>query len=220
MYAVSGRKLRLRARAVRMAETRERIVRATYELHRDVGPARTTISAIAERAGVQRLTVYHHFRDELELAGACTVYGLAVDPLPDPILLATIAQPEDRLRAALAEQYEYYARNESLIANALRDLHIVQERMRAAGATEADVPEAVRAFYSQPDRMREVLIRGWGPGDAGRSHLDAVLGLALAFPTWRTLVRERGLEDSAAVDLMVQAVTCAAARGAPHGSAH
>jgi AcrR family transcriptional regulator len=220
MHRVSGRKLRLRARAERMAETRQRIVRATYELHRDMGPARTTISAIAERAGVQRLTVYHHFHDELELAGACTVYGLALDPLPDPVLLGRIPRPEDRLRAALAEQYAYYARNESLIANALRDLPIVQERMRAAGATESDVPEAVRAFYSQPDRMREVLVGGWRGSDSPHPHLDAVLGLALAFSTWRTLVRERGLEDSAAVDLMVQAVACAAVLGAPHGSDH
>jgi len=193
-----------------MSETRERIVRATYELHRDVGPARTTISAIAERAGVQRLTVYHHFRDELELAGACTVYGLALDPLPDPSVLANIAQPEDRVRAALAEQYAYYARNESLLANSLRDLPIVQERMRAAGLTESDLPEGVRAFYSQPDRMREVLISSWHQSDSRRQPLGALLGLALAFSTWRTLVRDHDLDEPAAVELMVHIVMCAA----------
>ncbi len=208
---MSDRKLQLRVRAERMAETRERIVRATYELHRDVGPARTTISAIAERAGVQRLTVYHHFRDELELAGACTIYGLALDPLPDPTGLAFIAQPEDRLRAALAEQYAYYERNESLIDNALRDLPVVRERMRAIGASESDVPEAVRAFYSQPDRMRDVLVRGWTGRDSPRPELEALVGLALAFATWRTLARDHGLDPSAAVELMVHIVSCAAA---------
>ncbi len=207
---MNGRKLQLRARAERMAQTRERIVRATYELHREVGPARTTISAIAERAGVQRLTVYHHFRDELELAGACTVYGLALDPLPDPTLLTSIAPPEERLREALSQQYAYYRRNESLIANALRDLPIVQERIRAAGLTEADVPDDVRAFYSQPERMREVLVRGWAVDDVARPRLTAALGLALDFHSWRRLIGDHGLEDSAAVDLMVHFVRCAA----------
>ena len=44
-------------RAEREAETRRRIVEATVALHTSVGPARTTISAVAAKAGVQRHTV-------------------------------------------------------------------------------------------------------------------------------------------------------------------
>src|SRR5262245_23564203 len=104
-----------------MDETRARIVRATYELHRSIGAARTTISAIAARAGVQRLTVYHHFPNELELYQACTTYGLTLDPPPDPTPWRQVAQPEQRLRRALAEVYGFFRRNESMFGNFYRD---------------------------------------------------------------------------------------------------
>jgi AcrR family transcriptional regulator len=39
-------------------------------LHESVGPRATTVSAIAEGAGVTRLTVYRHFPDELSLVSA------------------------------------------------------------------------------------------------------------------------------------------------------
>src|SRR5918992_694895 len=99
-----GRKLKLKRRAERMEETRRRIVEATVALHTTVGPARTSISAIAERAGVQRLTVYRHFPDEQSLFRACTSHGLAADLPPDPAAWRHIADPEARLRTALAEQ--------------------------------------------------------------------------------------------------------------------
>src|SRR3954464_11838351 len=97
----TGRKLTLKHRAARMEETRRRIAKATYELHCTVGMAQATISAIAERAGVQRLTVYRHFPDERELYQACTQYGLDVDPPPDPAAWLRVTDPEARLRQGL-----------------------------------------------------------------------------------------------------------------------
>src|SRR5687768_13625172 len=97
----AGRKLRLKARAERMAETHERIARAAYELHASVGPARTTISGIAERAGVQRLTVYKHFPHDRDIFQACTDYFLTLDPPPDPTAWGQVADPPRRLRRAL-----------------------------------------------------------------------------------------------------------------------
>src|ERR671918_294412 len=49
-------KYKLKKRAERQEETRLRIARATLELHETLGPSLTTISAIAERAGVGRPT--------------------------------------------------------------------------------------------------------------------------------------------------------------------
>jgi AcrR family transcriptional regulator len=204
----AGRRLRLKARAERMAQTRQRIVQATCDLHRTVGPARTTISAIAERAGVQRHTVYQHFPDELALHGACTAHGLALDPLPDPAELGAIADPPARLRAALAQQYGYYRRNESLLDNAIRDAPLMQQRLQAAGLGWGDLPETVRRFREQPVHLRETLVPGWPVHDARRPLLRAALGLALDFGAWRALVREQGLDDEQAVDLMVQFVAC------------
>lgn len=205
-----GRKLTLKARAARMADTRQRIVRAAYDLHCTVGPARTTISAIAEQAGVQRHTVYQHFPDELALSGACTEYGLALDPQPDPALLAQIADPEERLRAALQQQYGYYQRNASLLANMTRDAPLLQQQLQRAGLDWQAVPAVVRTFIEQPIRLREVLVGGWLVHNTSDALLGAALGLALDFGTWRTLVHDQGLAAEHAIDLMVQLVVCAA----------
>src|ERR671919_2710297 len=83
-YRKKPRKYEKKRRAEQEAETRQRIVEAMVALHREVGPARTTISAIAERAGVERLTVYRHFPDERSLFEACTGHWRASHPPPDP----------------------------------------------------------------------------------------------------------------------------------------
>ena len=77
------RRYRKRRRAELEDETRRRITEAAVELHGTVGPARTTISAVAERAGVQRATLYRHFPDEEALFDACSSHWAAQHPLPD-----------------------------------------------------------------------------------------------------------------------------------------
>ena len=52
------RKYEMKRRARRQEETRQRITEAAVELHQALGPANITISAVAERERVQRLTVY------------------------------------------------------------------------------------------------------------------------------------------------------------------
>src|SRR3954465_951907 len=103
-----------RRRAELEEETRRRITAATVELHREVGPARTTISAIAERAGVERLTVYRHFPDERSMFEACTTHYASEVPQPDPAKWAGIEEPAERLRAALLAFYDYYRRAEQM----------------------------------------------------------------------------------------------------------
>src|SRR3712207_3871494 len=112
-----ARKYELKARAEGQAQTRRRITEATVELHRTVGPAQTTISAIAERAGVQRLTVYRHFPTEEELFAACSAHWLAGSPPPDPAEWAGIADRRERLRSALEAIYAWYRANEGMLAN-------------------------------------------------------------------------------------------------------
>ncbi len=80
---VMARTYTLKRRAERQAQTRRRIVEATVDLHSTLGPARTTISDVAERAGVQRHTVYAHFPTERDLFYACSGLALERDPLPD-----------------------------------------------------------------------------------------------------------------------------------------
>ncbi|MFN0070443.1 MAG: TetR/AcrR family transcriptional regulator [Chloroflexota bacterium] len=200
-----GRKLRLKARATRMDETRLRIARATYELHASVGPARTTVSAIAERAGVQRLTVYKHFPHDRDIFQACTTYHWELDPPPDPAQWQQIADPEQRLRQALAELYAYFRRNEALLANVARDIALVLEQL------DGPPPAAMQAFAALPAQWHAALAKGW-PDDAEQASLrDAVMALAIDFATWRTLTQGQHLDDAQAVELMVALVTCAAA---------
>src|SRR3712207_2287034 len=114
-------KYNLKARAERYQQTRQRIVETAVELHRIFGPAQTTITDIAKKAGVQRRTVYNHFPDELSLFKACSAHHRALNPPPDPEPWKLIPDPEERLRRALAEVYAYYRRNEQMQANVTRD---------------------------------------------------------------------------------------------------
>ena len=192
------RKYDMKRRAKRQEETRQRIVEATVELHKTVGMARTTISAIAEKAGVERLTVYRHFPDERALFSACSGHYMAANPPPDPALWTQVADPEKRLRVALTEVYAYHRRTELMTANFLRDLPVKPVLLE------------VGAPYLQLfERMRYVLATGWGVEDERLALLLAALGHALDFQSWRSLVRQQALDDEQAVELMVKMVRCA-----------
>src|SRR5918997_279949 len=94
----SSRTYTKRRRAEAEAETRQRIAEAAMELHRTVGFAQTTISAVAEKAGVQRATVYRHYPDEAKLFAACSAHWYSLHPPPDHSELGAIADPRERLR--------------------------------------------------------------------------------------------------------------------------
>jgi AcrR family transcriptional regulator len=187
----------MKRRAKRQEQTRQRIVEATVELHQSVGMARTTISAIAEKAGVQRLTVYRHFPDERALFTACTGNYMAANPPPDPASWTQIAAPEERLKVALSEVYAYYGRTEPMISNVVRDaqMHPLTREM-------------AEPFFEHFERMRYVLATGRGTDDERLGLLLGAMGHALDFQTWRSLVKQQGLSEEQAVELMIGMVRC------------
>ena len=190
------RKYEMKKRAELQRETRRRIVEATVELHRTRGPANTTISEIAQRAGVNRLTVYNHFPDITDLLRACSRSWTEQHPPPDPTPWAQIRDPQERLRRVLTELYGYYARTEPMRANVLRDAETMPELAALLEGTVVPYLEAVR----------ELLAEGWEGGDERRKRLLAALKLAVDFHTWRALERVSGLSREEAVELMLDAV--------------
>jgi AcrR family transcriptional regulator len=201
-------KYELKKRAERQEETRLRIARAALELHESVGPALTTRSAIAQRAGVTRPTVYSHFPDDLSLGKACSSLGLSENPLPDPGRWEEISDPEERLRSALGDLYSYFRRGERLWANILRD----RELLYANGdpeALEADA-EIMGPILSHWDKMKETIAAGWGPSEGIPRVLLGAIGFALDFQAWRAMVRTQGMSDEQAIELMVCMVRCTA----------
>lgn len=179
-----------------MHATRERIVRAAFELHRDVGPAQATISAIAERAGVERHTVYRHFPDLVALIRACTDYGMETTGLPEPDDWRRIRDPLARLRTALRELYRYWRDNEQLVANLLRDAPVMPELV-----------EGSESYREHLGRIWQTVLEPWAPmpGPVGE-RVRALAGTALEFGTWQSLTQRHGLEDEAAVEAMVTSV--------------
>ena len=197
-------KYKLKKRAERKEETRLRIARATLELHETLGPALTTRSAIAERAGVGRPTVYSHFPDELSLGKACSSLDLSENPLPNPGPWEEIADPERRLRVALTELYDYFRRREGLWTNILRDQEMPHLK------DNPDVREIMRPIIDHWERMHRALAVGWQTHNGyARSLLIGAIGLALEFQSWRTMVRKQGMTDEQAVELMARMVRCA-----------
>jgi len=193
----AGRKLKLKARAERQEQTRRRIIQAAVELHEQVGPLATTITAIAERAGVERLTVYRHFPSEESLLTACTSHFFSQNPPPDPAEWAAIEDPSARLRRGLDELYAFWARTEPMMSSVLRDHEVDADR--AGGGAVALMAQATN-----------VLAQGWTVSGRKRSRLNAAIGHAAHFYTWRSLVRDFGLTTGSALALMADFVSCIA----------
>jgi AcrR family transcriptional regulator len=202
------RKYEKKRRAELEEATRARIAAVTSDLHEEVGPARTTIKAIAERAGVTRPTVYKHFPDEVSLFAACSAHFVASNPPPDISAWPAIADPDERLRRALADMYAYYGRTEAMTGNVMRDAE-------AMPALRAVLDQGWQPFL---DAAYEILGAGWGARGARRRRLLAAIDLALDFGTWQRLVRTSGLSDREAIDLMTNTVRAAAGQAVPPGA--
>jgi AcrR family transcriptional regulator len=197
----TSRTYELKRRAERQEETRQRVVEAAVELHSTVGPARTTVSAIAERAGVTRPTVYAHFPDADSLFRACSGHVRATVPPPDPTAWRSIDDPGQRLESALRDLYGYYALLEPLLENVQRDaavMPIVAEM------------NAYRVRYLE--EIRDLLLEAWTTRGGARARLRRAIGHALEFRTWQSLVRHQECRTNEAVQLMLTFVCASASR--------
>ena len=193
------RAYRKRRRAQLENETRLRITEATVGLHGSVGPARTTIRAVADRDGVQRATVYRHFPDEQALFDACSSHWMAQHPLPDPAAWAAIDDPAERLRTALQQLYRWYEHGEYMLEKTTRDVALVPA-----------LRPSMEAFAGWVDQAADAIVRR-RPERGARRRVRAAVGHALAFETWRSLVREQRLSQTEAIKLM-EALAAVAAR--------
>jgi AcrR family transcriptional regulator len=195
------RRYEKKARAAQEEATRLRVIEAAIALHGTVGPARTTISAIAERAGVRRATVYRHFPDERALLLGCSGAWRQRNPLPDPATWAGIDDPGARLEAALDALYRWYEQAEPMLSAVLRDID--------AMPVIAELQAGRLAYLAS---VEDGLASGWGLRGKAAKRVRATIGLALDFFTWRTL-NERGLARGEATAVMSSVVRAAGASG-------
>jgi AcrR family transcriptional regulator len=190
------REYELKRRAEQMEDTRRRIVEAAVELHKTLGPAHTSVSAIAERAGVQRQTYYRHFPEMRSLFMACSGLHMARNPMPDPDAWRAISDPEERLRTGLAELFAFYAASQGMLANVIRDAE-----------TDPLVAEVAELRMAAMADVRGVLLDGLA-SNGGVPSLATALDLAIDFNTWRLLVRRNGLSHEQAIELLASMIRC------------
>jgi AcrR family transcriptional regulator len=189
--ADQSRPYRMKRRAESQEQTRRRITKSAVELHGTLGPSRTSMSAVAAHADVRRSTLYRHFPDEAALFDACSAHWTLANPPPDLTAWSMVDDPDERLAVALAELYAFYRRTEAMLENLFRDevaVPIVRERFAA-----------FRDYFAA---ARDTLMAGRKLRGGAKRDTQAVLGHAIAFSTWKSLVREQGLGDAAAADLM------------------
>ena len=179
------------ARAAAQALTRRRIADAAVELHGTIGPQRTTISAIADRAGVERVTVYRHFPDERALYTACSRRFFEDHPQPDLARPMTIADPVMRTEAVLLTLYAYYREIEPMMSTLLRDAPVVPL-----------LTEYFGPYVAMLRGLADALASAWAGAPNARM-VRAAIGHALAFPTWQSLARDQGLTDQESVETML-----------------
>jgi AcrR family transcriptional regulator len=193
----------MRERADHIAATRQRIVEAAAHLHGTIGPGATTISAIAARAKVTRLTVYRHFPDDIAIFSACSQHWAAGQVMPDPDAWQRIKDPQDRVRAGLTDLYRFYRDAKVMLSNVQRDADALPVPLRERNAAE-------------DERRRAALLRGFaGARGNRRTRLRAVIGHATSFTTWQSLCIAQGLSDREAVAVMTDLVLAVAAPDAP-----
>jgi AcrR family transcriptional regulator len=199
------RPYRMKRRAELEAETRRRITESTIALHQELGPARTTISAIAEHAGVRRSTVYRHFPDEAALFDACSSHWRAANPAPDPEAWASIDDPAQRTETALRALYAFYRSTEEMYVSLLRDepVHTLVQRH-------------LSLFHGYLRTIEDALMAGRSLRGRASRRTRAAIGHAVAFSTWRSFARGQGLDDDDVVALMSLLVEGAAERHADH----
>lgn len=178
-------------RAASEEGTRLRITESAVELHGTLGPSQTSVSAIAEHAGVRRSTLYRHFPDERALFAACSSHWMAANPMPDMARWTAIDSFPRRLGEALEELYPYYRRTQRMLANVLRD-----------EATMPVLQELVNGYRGYLAAAKEVLLQGQKRHGPHRRSLEASIGHALSFAVWRSLAMEQGLDDRECARLM------------------
>jgi AcrR family transcriptional regulator len=178
-------------RADQQDETRAKIVEATAALHEQLGPANTSIKAIAEKAGVQRLTVYRHFPDDASLFQACTSHYFGQHPPPDMADWATIEHAGERTRTALLAFYRYYRSTEGMMSGAYRDF----DRVKA-------MQPPMEQFQAYLDQVRDDLLASWNLEPADKKTLSITLRHCLRFTTWASLKNEN-LSDKKIVELVM-----------------
>lgn len=193
------RKYELKARAERQEATRQRIVEAAVELHEEVGPARTSISAIAERAGVERLTVYRHFATESDIFQACSARYRELHPLPGLGAWEAIEDPFDRLKLGLVELYRYFAETEGMTSAVIRD----------APSTPA-MHEPFARYQAWFRVMFALLTTGFVTHGIPAERVQLPIRLAIDFRTWQIMMREQGMDVEAAVEYQMGIVRWAA----------
>jgi len=185
------RKYRMKQRAESQARTRERIVEAAVRLHQERGVIATTISDIAERAGVERLTVYRHFPDELSLLRGCSSHWLGKNPFPDPAKWEETRDPVERTQLALSLLYAYFGRTEAMWSSILKE----EQKVQTLGIVMKDAHEYFNTVAMD-------LASAWRCGEEARGKLLAALNLSIQFCTWQSLKKQK-LKDAEITDLML-----------------
>lgn len=189
------RAYRKRRRAESEEETRRRITEAAVELHGTIGPAHTTVTDLAKRAGVSRMTVYNHFPTDADVFKACSSHWAAENPLPDTSSWSEVSDPEERLRTGLHDLYRWYAQKQGMLTNILRDAPIVPA-----------VGDLMEGFWG--GFMADVtgtLTRDWPTRHGEQDELRAMIALAADFNSWRVLT-SHGMDDDDAADVAADLV--------------
>ena len=193
-----NRRYEMSKRTEQIGGTRQRIVDAAVALHGSVGPARTTIAGIAEKAGVTRLTVYRHFADDEAMFSACSEHWLSQQQRPDPAEWSRGNDPLERLTVGLSDLYRFYRDGEAMLTRVYADLD--------------ELPEAHRkVLASRNDHFRNVLLEPFPEADTS-DRLRATVSHGVSFWTWRSLCHDNGLSNQDAVEIMSTLIATTAGR--------
>ena len=182
---MAKRSYSMQRRAAFEAKTRERIVRATVELHAKHGGLGTSYAMIAKRAEVAPQTVYNHFPELGALFGACTRHVLDRAP---PIGMETFRSgrsPVARLGLLAAAVFARHA--------------FLTPWMRISWYEAALIPEMGAILARGNGILRQLIAAAIAPDrEPTAGFVDAAFVL-LDYPAWQELTRSRSSPEAARI---------------------
>ncbi len=188
------RRYQLRARGDQVAKTRARIVEAIMRLHGEVGPRNTTVSAIADRAGVERLTVYRHFQDEAAMFAACSHRYMELNPPPDPSAWTGEIDPAGRTRRGLEDLYAFFGRTAPMFEKIYRDVNEF-----------VSLKKIMDQFGDYLRNLADDLAAAW-PASQAAARRRVILRHMVKFATWQSFEAD-GVDDEQKIELVLQCLT-------------
>ncbi|MBB6443952.1 TetR/AcrR family transcriptional regulator [Bacillus benzoevorans] len=140
-----------------MNDTSKRIITAFVELFRDYGYKGTTTRAIAERAGVNEVTIFRHFGNKKGVMDAA-MQSISYRPFLEKIIKEEMIWELEHDLWRIAEEYHKYMDNiQDLVLISFREAGLYPELNEFVIKFPKEIKENMIAYFTEMNRRGKLI---------------------------------------------------------------